>query len=388
VYTAALAYDLQTRRVFREGWVFAAHESEVPEPGDYVTKRIAGEPYVVARGKDGEVRVMANRCTHRGNRLCNADKGNSSSFRCPYHGWTFSNDGSLSGVPMRDGYAERLGEIRAGLGLVLAPRQTTAGSCSLARAQGITLRNLGNARHAIAAWWRCRYREHPAVGRGWIETPDVLQLEDGDGTTWTGTACSPAVVCDACGPRRSRVRPDGHGPRHGRQALEIDYATACRRSARVRRYGRLKREKVPGYIEQLEAARGKEGAHDTLVIGPPHTLIFPNLFIAEMNIMTVEPLSLGETIAYTTPVLIPGQPEMNSRTLRRTEGAMGPAGFLIADDGEIGAQPARPRRPRARVGHAQPRPRDGRDRRHRPDQQGQERGDPAARLVEALGRGA
>jgi hypothetical protein len=52
----------------------------------------------------------------------------------------------------------------------------------------------------------------------------------------------------------------------------------------------------------------------------------------------VEPLSVGETIAYTSPVLIPGQPGLNSRTLRRTEGAMGPAGFLIADDGEIGAR--------------------------------------------------
>ena len=64
----------------------------------------------VGTWEDGVVRVLANRCTHRGNRLCNADKGNSSSFRCPYHGWTFSNDGSLSGVPMRDGYAERFGE--------------------------------------------------------------------------------------------------------------------------------------------------------------------------------------------------------------------------------------------------------------------------------------
>src|SRR6202023_951327 len=79
-------------------------------------------------------------------------------------------------------------------------------------------------------------------------------------------------------------------------------------------------------------------AHDTLVVGPPHTLIYPNLFLAEMNVMTVEPLSAGETIAYTPPVLLPRRPEMNRRTLRRTEGAMGPAGFLIADDGEIGAR--------------------------------------------------
>src|ERR1700730_13827395 len=148
VYTDPQVYDLAMRRIFRWRWVFVAHESEVPEPGDYVTKRIAGEPYVVARGKDGEVRVMANRCTHRGNRLGNADKGNSGAFRWPYHRWTFSNDGSLSGVPMRDGYAERFGEVRASLGLVRAPRQESYGGFVFAwlEPEGIALEeHLGNA---------------------------------------------------------------------------------------------------------------------------------------------------------------------------------------------------------------------------------------------------
>jgi len=52
--------------------------------------------------------------------------------------------------------------------------------------------------------------------------------------------------------------------------------------------------------------------------------------------MFVEPQATDRTIAYTTPVLIPGQDDLNDRTMRRSEGAMGPAGFLIADDGEIG----------------------------------------------------
>jgi len=73
-----------------------------------------------------------------------------------------------------------------------------------------------------------------------------------------------------------------------------------------------------------------------LVVGPPHTLIWPNLFLAEMNVMFVEPQAVDRTVAYTTAVLIPGQDKLNERTLRRAEGAMGPAGFLIADDGEIG----------------------------------------------------
>src|SRR6202012_1562082 len=76
VYTSPAVYDLELKRIFREGWVFVAHESEVPETGDYTPRRIAGEPVIVVRGKDDVVRVLANRCAHRGNRLCNAEQGN------------------------------------------------------------------------------------------------------------------------------------------------------------------------------------------------------------------------------------------------------------------------------------------------------------------------
>lgn len=56
------------------------------------------------------------------------------------------------------------------------------------------------------------------------------------------------------------------------------------------------------------------------MVGPPHTLIWPNLFLAEMNVMFVEPQAPDRTIAYTTAVLIPGQDALNERTLRRSEG--------------------------------------------------------------------
>jgi hypothetical protein len=125
----------------------------------------------------------------------------------------------------------------------------------------------------------------------------------------------------------------------GKGHSEIDYAPEYRRlDEEFVWYGRMPRSKAPNYVKALEEAHGVEKAHDALVVGPPHTLIYPNLFIAEMNIMTVEPLAVGHTVAYTSPVLIPGADEINGKTLRRTEGAMGPSGFLIADDGEIGAR--------------------------------------------------
>lgn len=89
--------ELET--VFRSSWLFVAHENEVPEPGDYVTRLMGTDEVIVARAEDGEIRVMLNSCTHRGTLLCKADLGNASHFRCGYHGWTFTNEGKLTGVP-------------------------------------------------------------------------------------------------------------------------------------------------------------------------------------------------------------------------------------------------------------------------------------------------
>ena len=152
VYTSAEIFRREMNSIFKTGWVYVAHESEVSEPGDYLTRMIGRDPVVVARGKDGVVRVMLNRCTHRANKLCNAEKGNANSFRCPYHGWTFSNTGALQGVPMREGYGEAFNRVRSELGLAQAPRVDSYGGfifASLAP-EGISLiEHLGKATHAI-----------------------------------------------------------------------------------------------------------------------------------------------------------------------------------------------------------------------------------------------
>lgn len=102
--------------VFRRSWLFVAHESEVPEPGDYVTRLMGTDEVIVARNESGEIRVMLNACTHRGTLLCKADVGNASHFRCGYHGWTFKNDGALRGVPrVRELYGPSFDKAAFGL---------------------------------------------------------------------------------------------------------------------------------------------------------------------------------------------------------------------------------------------------------------------------------
>ncbi len=94
-------HQLELRRVFERTWLFVAHESELAEGGDFVTREMGERSVIVARSQDGQLRTFLNVCPHRAMRLCSEDAGRAQVFRCPYHGFTFVNDGRLSGTPFR-----------------------------------------------------------------------------------------------------------------------------------------------------------------------------------------------------------------------------------------------------------------------------------------------
>lgn len=105
LYTDPRIFDDEMERIFRRGWVFVGHDSEIPRAGDFVTRSIGLEPVIMVRGRDGEVAVLVNRCMHRGTMVCQADRGSARTFQCPYHGWTYDLSGGLLGVPYPGGYA-------------------------------------------------------------------------------------------------------------------------------------------------------------------------------------------------------------------------------------------------------------------------------------------
>ncbi len=88
-------YRLELDRIFQRSWVFLAHETEIPEPGDYVARTLGRAPVLVVRGNDRSVIAMLNSCRHRGAKLCRSDAGSTSRFVCPYHGWTYDRSGAL-----------------------------------------------------------------------------------------------------------------------------------------------------------------------------------------------------------------------------------------------------------------------------------------------------
>src|SRR5262249_19132505 len=93
------------------------HESEIAEPGDYITATVVGSEILVTRDEDGEVRGFYNVCRHRGALLAMENRGQASFFRCPYHFWCYSLKGNLTSIPGEEAY-EETGFEKARTGLV------------------------------------------------------------------------------------------------------------------------------------------------------------------------------------------------------------------------------------------------------------------------------
>jgi phenylpropionate dioxygenase-like ring-hydroxylating dioxygenase large terminal subunit len=118
-YTSKAFHDLEVERLWRRTWQMACREEEIPEVGDHVVYEIAEDSLLVLRSAPGEIRAFHNACLHRGRLLRDGD-GRVEELRCPFHGWTWSLDGSLKRVPCRWDFphverdAYRLPEARVG----------------------------------------------------------------------------------------------------------------------------------------------------------------------------------------------------------------------------------------------------------------------------------
>lgn len=106
MFVRADIFDLERERIFRGAeWHAVAHESEVPNVGDFKTFEVGNVPLLIARRVDGGIGVYYNSCAHRGNQVETSCHGNRKTFQCPYHRWTFGLDGRLVACPNTDEYS-------------------------------------------------------------------------------------------------------------------------------------------------------------------------------------------------------------------------------------------------------------------------------------------
>jgi phenylpropionate dioxygenase-like ring-hydroxylating dioxygenase large terminal subunit len=345
LYTDPLVFGDEFDRIWHRGWVYVAHASEVAKPGDYVIRTLGLQPVIVSRDKAGEVNVLLNRCPHRGNRVANDLAGNSMNFRCAYHAWTFANSGELIGVPHPQGYGENFD--RSKLGLAKVPRVEIYRGFIFASLSptGISLdEHLGKSKHLIDRVCEVAPTGEIEVKSGSLKHRmkcnwKMIVENDTDGyhppfvhSSLYKVSITPKRVARQVIPKplpEPVVRDWGNG------SGELDYTERKRESGPLGWLKRFPQPLIDDYVAKLTERVGPERAMDIALEGPPHATIFPNLFIALSNIVVVQPIAPNQTVQWVTPVTFGGAPALDETIITQSQGGLGPAGLLFADDDEI-----------------------------------------------------
>lgn len=349
IYTDERIFQLEIDRIYSRAWVYVGHHSEVPRPGDFKTRVIGRTPVIMVRGKDGVVRLLVNRCRHRGAQVCETESGNAKVFRCWYHGWIYNNDGTLAEVTSPEAYEQPLDPVAMGLSPVPRVdhyRGFVFGSLAndgddlptylgAARAMmdllcdaspvGEILADGGTHKTVFNANWKLVGMDgyhpnylHASVVAAWGRNP-----ESGVGSTHRE---SPFVDSAA-----TRTRDFGHGH------VMLDF-----RGHRIKHYEALTSflQKIAGgeqYIADMHARYGTERARLLISLaGDAHLGVFPNMQLIHNQIRIITPISAGRTEVTMTAVRLAGVSDaLNAERFRQQESFYGPAGAGSPDDAEI-----------------------------------------------------
>ena len=370
VYTDEQLHMRELDNIFYgKHWCYVGLEAEIPNMGDYKLSSV-GERQVIMvrdrvapkdRGTDSGVRVVENRCAHRGVRFCQEPHGTARSFVCPYHQWTYKLNGDLAGLPFKDGVKEDeainggmpegfdlkdhgLTKLRVALlhGLVFAtfsaetePLEDYLGPSVMpwinrvfAQAETKTSRKLtllGYNRQRIPGNWKLMMENikdpyHPGLLHTWFVTFGLWRAD-----------------------QKSRMVMDAHG----RHAVMISRRNEDSASSAV--------------TEGVTSFKANMALHDDRLldvvpeawwkvddpstpgtdITPTVTMmtLFPSLIIQQqvnsLSTRHIVPRGHGEfDFVWTHFGFADDTPDMTQRRLRQAN-LFGPAGFVSADDGEV-----------------------------------------------------
>lgn len=351
VYTDPNIFDLEMEQIWDRAWIYVGHDSQTPQAGDFITTEIGMDPVIMVRGDDDKVRVLFNRCRHKGAKINAQCAGHTDYFRCPYHGWTYRKDGALRGVPAREGYTDsgfEVGNPSAGLiplaqvdsirGFVFASKSaTTSDLRSYLGDAALTLENIADRAPAgivEVAGGRLLYK-HPCNWKMFIENlNDAMHPMIAHSSV--GTAARNYMQSQPDGtvyPREAEILfpfgssyeffdtmgvsglPNGHGFMGGSTSIHSAYSD------------------IPGYWDAMVTSYGEARTKEILSSNRHNTIFYPSFTAKDaiQAIRVVRPRAVNETVIETYHLKLVGAPEemfertiLYSRLINSSSGLVGP----------------------------------------------------------------
>ena len=374
-YTDARLYSQELDKIFYGAhWCYVGLEVEIPNTGDYKLSHVGERQVIMVRDRvapkdratDTGIRVVENRCAHRGVRFCQTQHGNARSFVCPYHQWTYKLNGDLVGLPFKDGVKDGdainggmpedfatqdhgLTKLRVAVlhGLVFAtfsddtePLEDYLGPNIMPwvnrifkdenGARKLTL--LGYNRQRIPGNWKLMMENikdpyHPGLLHTWFVTFGLWRADQ-----------KSRMVMDAHGRHAvmiSRRNEGGTGATTARVRQDVTEGVTSFKANMALHDDRLL-DVVPEAWWKVD-----DPANPGTSITPTVTMItlFPSLIIQQqvnsLSTRHIVPRGRGEfDFVWTHFGFADDTPEMTQRRLRQAN-LFGPAGFVSADDGEV-----------------------------------------------------
>ena len=350
VYTDPELFELEMERIFGRAWLFAGHTSQVPKAGDYITIELARQPVIMIRHSDNSIKLLFNRCSHRGAKLAPLRSGSAPRLICCYHGWTYDSDGTLLNVPVPEGCATTFDKREFGLtpvprmgiyrGFVFAslgdsgvsfedhigPMKSSIDDLVDRAPAGELALDAGRHRYVFDGNWKLQVENvldsyHVPFSHASTVNDKGVQFARREGDK-AGAAVVEADKNSTAAPwkqRRSYVSGNGHGWTSNTQLDD-----AKRSSPAFDEYRRVLAENV-----------GAERAQQILTPRLHNSLIYPNMSIMGLNIhvRVINPVSVDRTEVTIFPVRLVGAPAaMNFGNIRLLNVTHSAASFVQTDD--------------------------------------------------------
>ena len=362
VYTDPALFELEMERLFGRAWLLIGHESQIKAPGDYFLTDLARQPVIVVRHADGTIRVLLNRCTHRGAMVAHLPKGHVKAFACPYHGWAFETDGRLKWVPIRAGYGESVvADARlAELGLQPVPRVESYRGfifASLAATGPTLAEHLGHFRtsfddmvdrapegelevaggvfkHAYNGNWKLVLENHlDGVHPNYVH---VSSVQIARGAPDPGVPEKYADI--AIRQMRQNGAPDAVWESIGMWTGGFGHGFMGDYHDDSRLVTALKNPAFAAYYRAMEARHGTARANEILGVTRWNTIIYPNCsFMGQFRqLRIVHPIAVDRTVVYTYSFRLKGAPPgMFRDTIAFSNVVNGTASWVLTDDLEV-----------------------------------------------------